>query len=378
MPTRTTLMIPRRVFALPVLASLVAFPSACARTPSDDRGSIHTALGESAPPLGAAASFAVLGATTVTNTGPTTVGGDLGVNPGLAITGFPPGIVVGGVVHAGDAVALQAQSDVTVAYDVLAGEPCGTDLTGIDLGGLTLVPGVYCFSSSAQLTGTLALDALGRADAVFVFKTVSTLTTASNASVRMINGGDPCRVFWQVGSSAVLGTGTAFSGSVLALASVSLATGAKVLGRTLARTGAVTMDSNAVSVASCGASSAADAGAADASVFDSGSFSADTGTGNPPDTGTGIGPDTGAVATPDSGEGTDSSAADAGAADAGPGETDTGPSMDAEVPDACCSSTTSCGAACVDLTSDSQNCGACGNVCAVTDMCIAGSCVLCP
>ncbi len=265
MTSRSAFQNQLRAFALPALAALVA--SACASTKSENAESTQSSLGV-APPLGTAASFTVLGGTTVTNIGATVIGGNLGVNPGLAITGFPPGIVVNGAVHAGDAVALQAQSDVTAAYGVLAGEACSVDLTGKDLGGLTLVPGVYCFSSSAQLTGALVLDAQGNADAVFVFKTASTLTTASNASVHVINGGNDCAVFWQIGSSAVLGTGTDFAGSVLALTSISVATGAKVSGRVLARNGAVTMDTNAISTATCAAGPKSDAGAADASVAD--------------------------------------------------------------------------------------------------------------
>ncbi len=123
-----------------------------------------------APTLGTAAGFGVLAGSTVTNTGASSVGGNLGVSQGSAITGFPPGIVVGGIIHAGDAVAIRAQSDVTVAYNNLAGQACNTILTGTDLGGLTLTSGVYCFSSSAQLTGTLTLDAQGNPNAVFIFK----------------------------------------------------------------------------------------------------------------------------------------------------------------------------------------------------------------
>jgi len=201
-----------------------------------------------APSLGTAQNFAVLGAT-VTNTGPTMIsGGNLGVSPGLAITGFPPGIVnPPGTIHAGDAVALQAQSDATIAYNNLAGQPCTSDLTGQDLGGLTLIPGVYCFSSSAQLTGTLTLDAQGNAGAVFIFKVGSTLTTASNSALRVINGGSVCNVYWQIGSSATLGTNTAFAGNVLASASITLNTSAMLSGRALARTGAVTLDTNTIS-----------------------------------------------------------------------------------------------------------------------------------
>ncbi len=208
-------------------------------------------LAATAPGLGTAASFAVLGGSAVTNTGPSIVDGDLGVSPGTAISGFPPGIV-NGATHAADAVALQAQTDVTTAYNNLAGQPCTMDLTGTDLGSRTLIPGVYCFSSSAQLTGQLTLDAQGNSAAVWIFQIGSTLTTASNASVLMINGGNVCNVFWQVGSSATLGTGTTFVGNILALASITLATGTNVSGRALARTAAVTMDTNHVSNAACG------------------------------------------------------------------------------------------------------------------------------
>ena len=203
------------------------------------------------PLLGTASSFVVLGGSTVTSTGLSVLTGDLGVSPGTAITGFGPGIV-NGTIHAGDPVAAQAQSDLTTAYNGLAGLPCGTSLTGQDLGGKTLAPGVYCFTSSAQLTGTLTLDAQGNPDAVFMFQIGSTLTTATNAAVVMINGGRDCNVFWQVGSSATLGTGTKFTGNIVALASITLTTGVSLSGRALARTGAVTMDTNTLTAGSCG------------------------------------------------------------------------------------------------------------------------------
>jgi hypothetical protein len=200
--------------------------------------------------LGTAEDFAVLGASTVTNTGPTLVTGELGLSPGTAVTGFPPGIVVG-TLHVTDAVALQAQSDANTAFNALSGMACDFDLTGQDLGGLTLVPGVYCFSSSAQLTGALTLDALGDPAAAFVFVIRSTLTTASNSSVSVINGGTACNVFWVVGSSATLGTSTEFLGNVLATASITLTTDVQVDGRLMALTGAVTLDSNSVTLPPC-------------------------------------------------------------------------------------------------------------------------------
>ena len=199
-----------------------------------------------APSLGSAQGFAVLAGSTVTSTGPSVITGDLGVSPGSAVTGFPPGLVASGTIHGADAAALAAQDAVITAYNNLVGQVCTRDMTGQDLGGQTLAAGVYCFSSSAQLTGTLTLNAQGNADAVFIFKMGSMLTTASASSVVLINGGFAGNVFWQVGSSATLGTGTSFSGNILALTSITVTTGARVTGRTLARNGAVTLDTNAV------------------------------------------------------------------------------------------------------------------------------------
>lgn len=202
------------------------------------------------PPLGTASSFAVLGGSTVTNTGPTVVNGDLGVSPGSAVTGFPPGIV-NGATHKADAVALQAQSDVTIAYNNAAGQPCTSVLTGQDLGGKALTSGVYCFSSSAQLTGQLTLDGQGNASSVFIIQIKSKLTTASNASVSLLHGANPCNIFWQVGSSATVGTNTSFTGNILALTSISAMTGAKFNGSLYARNGAVTLDDNVITRSQC-------------------------------------------------------------------------------------------------------------------------------
>jgi hypothetical protein len=199
--------------------------------------------------LGTAASFAVLAGSTVTNTGPTTIDGDLGVSPGTAVTGFPPGIV-SGTMHEADAVAGTAQHDLTTAYNALAGLPFNENLTGQDLGGMTLLPGVYFFSSSAQLTGTLTLNAQGNDNALWVFEIGKTLTTASSSVVQVINGGPDDGLFWQVGSSATLGTGTSFEGSILAAQSITLDTGAIIpCGRALAENAAVTMDTNVISTA---------------------------------------------------------------------------------------------------------------------------------
>ena len=299
--------------------------------------------------LGTATSFTVLGGSTVTSTGATTVIGDLGVSPGLAVVGFPPGVVTGGVIHAGDAAALQAQADVTNAYDTLAGLACNVDLTDQDLGGLTLTPGVYCFSSSAQLTGQLTLDGLGDPDALFVFQIGSSLTTASNAAVLPINGAQGCNAYFQVGSSATLGTTTTFVGNIVALTSITLTTGAQVSGRALARNGAVTMDSNHLEPGTCAGVSV------DAGII--------------VDAGTAI---DGAVPPP---------------IDAAP------PPIDAPAPPPACGLSLGCGPAescqagvcvcdgvtcgstCVDLYSDHDNCGACGQACSGYDACVAGHCL---
>jgi hypothetical protein len=202
--------------------------------------------------LGAAKSFAVLGGVTVTNIGTSAIVGDVGVSPGSAVHGFPPGTVAGGTIHSNDEVAIQAQSDLTTAYDALAGQAFNVDLTGQDLGTVgTLTPGVYHFSSSAQLTGTLFLNALDNPNAVFIFQVGNTLTTASGASVIVLNGGSPCNVFWQVGSFATLGTTTTFAGNVIALSNITLTNGARIFGRALARNGTVTLDTN--NVAMCAA-----------------------------------------------------------------------------------------------------------------------------
>ncbi len=231
-------------FAALLLAALVA---GCGSDQTTGGDALSAA---SAPPLGTEQDYAVLGGSTVTNTGSSVITGNLGVSPGSAITGFPPGIVTG-VTHAADAEALQAQTDTTAAYLNLEGQDCDFVLTGQDLGGMTLVPGVYCYSTSAQLTGTLRLDAEGDPNAVWVFQAGSTLTTAVNSSVVLINGADACNVYWQIGSSATLGTTTSFVGSILALTSITLNNGASVRGRILARNGAVTLDNNIVTVPVC-------------------------------------------------------------------------------------------------------------------------------
>ena len=219
-----------------IILSIVAF-AAVLCSPTEGFASI----------LGSTDNFAVLAGTTMTNTGPSTVVGDIGVYPGSAVTGYGSIAHTGALYLAPDAVALQAQSDLTTAYDNLAGMSVNGNLTGQDLGGLILAAGVYHFNSSAGLTGTLFLNAMGDNNASWVFQIESALTTASNSAVQWTNPGSNNSVFWQVGSSATLGTGTNFEGNILALSSITLDTGATISnGRALARNGAVTMDTNSI------------------------------------------------------------------------------------------------------------------------------------
>lgn len=210
-----------------MMAALIGFTASVAKA--------ELILGSSAQ------SFAVLGAETVTNTGPSVISGNVGVTPGSAITGFfPPGVVVDGTLQVNTGPAITAKSEANAAYVALAGLEFDDDMTGVDLGGLTLTSGVYFFSSSAQLTGQLTLDGQNLENPFFVFQIGSTLTTASASSLLMINGLDACSVYFQLGSSATIGTGTQMAGNILALASITMNTGATLDGRLFALTGAVT------------------------------------------------------------------------------------------------------------------------------------------
>ena len=200
------------------------------------------------PPLGSAANFDVLAGSTVTNTGPTVItGGDLGLSPGSAVTGFPPGTLTSpAVMHVTDPIAAQAQLDLTTAYLYIAGLPGGAVLPG-DMSGLTFTPGLYKTSSTVMLSaGNVTLDALGNPNAVFIFQVGSTLTTLGSTQVVLAGGAQAKNVYWQVGSSATLGTNSSFQGTILALQSITLDTGATLVGRALARNGAVSLDSNPV------------------------------------------------------------------------------------------------------------------------------------
>jgi len=223
------------LFVIGVLVGLVGGASAAA-----------TAVG-----LGTADSYAVLAGSGITNTGPTTVTGDLGTFPTTSMTGIAS-ITVIGANHAGDAVTQGAKTNLVTAYDTAAGEG-PTNPIAADLGGRTLVAGVYNSASSIGLTGTLTLDAGGDPNAVFVFQAGSSLTTASGSQVSMINGAQSCNVFWQVGSSATLGTGSTFRGTIIALTSITVTTGVTVDGRVLARNGAVTLDTDTITRSACAA-----------------------------------------------------------------------------------------------------------------------------
>jgi Ice-binding-like len=211
---------------------------------------IANAQGQPPVDLGTADSFAVLGGQGVTNTGPTVVDGDLGTSPNPAVTGFPPG-TVNGTIHAADAVALQAQNDLTTAYNDAAGRTPVTTIA-TELGGKTLTPGVYNSGSGTfQITGTLTVDAQGDPNGVFIFQMASTLITASSSNVGLLGGAQACSVFWQVGSSATLGTDSTFTGNILALTSSEVQTGVTVDGRVLARNASVTLDDDTITRPTC-------------------------------------------------------------------------------------------------------------------------------
>jgi hypothetical protein len=250
----STLFRPVRLFTAVALAGALSF-------------SASLALAADQPRLGSAGNYAVMGAQAITNTGPTVVNGNLAISPGgsSSVTGFLPGVVTGEKDMA-NADAVLAHTDLVRAYNDAAGETTTVSLTGTDLGGLTLTPGTYTFASSAQLTGTLTLDGQGDTNATFIFQIGSTLTTASASTVELINGAGACAVFWQVASSATLGTTTDFQGTIMAMTSITMNTGATIGvggaghgGRALAMNGALTLDTNIITPPPPGCTSSATA-----------------------------------------------------------------------------------------------------------------------
>jgi hypothetical protein len=241
------------VLAATMALLLAVFLAGCCRSKNDSSHSLSllggVAGGGVSPVtvnLGATLStFRVLAGSTVANTGPTSVDGDLGVSPGSAVTGFPPG-TVSGTTHAGDATAATAQTELTTAYNNAAGRPPGAIVSG-NIGGLTLAPGVFTSTSSLALSsGDLTLTGLGDSNAVFIFQIPSSLTVTTGRRVILTGGAQASNVFWQVGSSATLGTNCFFSGTIMAQASITLQTGASLEGRAFARTGGVTLDSSVI------------------------------------------------------------------------------------------------------------------------------------
>ncbi len=241
--------------AVAALGAVTVTPAAASVATGSAAGVAPAAAGAVAPapaaasaatpvPLGTAANFVVLGRDVVKNTGPTLVAGDLGTWLGATLSGFPPGTVTGAV-HQADATAQQAQTDLAAAYADAAGRPVDATVPS-ELGETTVTPGVYDSAAGTfQLTGTLTLDAQGDPDAVFIFRAASTLVTAPAGTVALVNGARAANVFWQVGTSATLGTGSAFSGNVLALSAITATAGATVVGRLLS-SGAITLDTNTV------------------------------------------------------------------------------------------------------------------------------------
>jgi Protein of unknown function (DUF3494). len=205
-------------------------------------------------PLATSANYSVLGGQTVTNTGPSVLGESLGLSPGTSITGFPPGTVLG-TTDTTNAAAAQAQSDLTAAYNNAAGRPINATTTA-NLANLNLQGGVYAGPShgALSLTGPLTLDGAGDPTTVFIFQTNSSLITASGSTVALINGAQECNVFWQVGSSATLGTGSVFAGNILALTSITVTNSVTVHGRALARNGSVTLDTDTFTSPTCATS----------------------------------------------------------------------------------------------------------------------------
>ena len=232
----------------PVIAAAIAIAVAIAMSIFSQSASAATGTVD----LGTAGSYAVLAGSTVTNTGPSVISGDLGVSPGTAVTGFggaPNGTVINGSIHAGDAAAASAQAALTTAYNDAAGRVKTMSIPGFIGAGHTLGPGVYNATSSLDVGGTLTLN--GDSSAVFIFQASSTLVTDTGTTIKLAGGAQACNVFWQVGSSATLNSGSTFVGTVLASTAISVGTGDTIMGRVLASTAAVTLDDDTITAPTC-------------------------------------------------------------------------------------------------------------------------------
>ena len=226
--------------ALLAAAALAMVPSAA-----------HAAPGTPVP-LGAASTFVVLAGETITNTGATTLGGDIGVAPGSAVTGEETITLVGGVNRTGEAVTTQAKTDLVTAYNAASAQS-PDPLGGVELGGLTLEPGVYDTGGVIELNGNLTLDGNGDPNAVFVFQSLSSLLAGAASSITFIDGATACNLYWRVPESAEILAGSQFAGTILAEVSIAFAAGATLQGRALAQTGEVTMINNTITLPECSA-----------------------------------------------------------------------------------------------------------------------------
>ena len=232
---------------IPIAIGMVVLFGACKKEDVNSTGIPAQTTVQATLPLAGVSNLAVLAGASITNTGATNITGDMGLSPGTSIGGFPPGIL-NGTLHINDAIAVQAKLDLVAAYNDAAGRTA-TDkvIVSGNLGGLTLTPGLYKSTSSLSLSsGNLTFDAKGNADAVFIIQIASSLTTTSGRKMILSGGAKASNIFWQVGSSATIGTTTIFKGNIMAMQSITFNTGATLDGRAMARNGNITMAGNTI------------------------------------------------------------------------------------------------------------------------------------